>query len=260
MNVKLTVKVMNFHSLLRVDNARRKADKYLLLEKEVSNMIDMIINNENLIRDKKTMKVDESKPELKIYFGSDYGFCGNINSNINRVINDTQNNDKIVIGRKLRPIKNVLIKMNREDFNNEYCKISDLICKAVKESEYSKVILIYSHYYNMSTIKQVEKCIYPFQLDEKKDKHNEDFVIEGNVTELLTSLIIEYLNYEIKIAEVNSFASENIIRQNATSDSLKKIEEIEEENEKSNRKIRNQKAFQKAVGNYFKKGVGSYEE
>lgn len=53
MNIKLIVKVMNFHSLIRVDNARKKADKYLLLEKEISNMIDMILNNENLIRDKK---------------------------------------------------------------------------------------------------------------------------------------------------------------------------------------------------------------
>ena len=53
MKTKIIVKVMNFHSLIRVDSARKKAEKYLLLEKEASNIIDMIVNNRNFILDKK---------------------------------------------------------------------------------------------------------------------------------------------------------------------------------------------------------------
>lgn len=260
MNVKSVVKVMNFHSLLRVDNARKKADKYLLLEKEIFQMIDMIINNENLIRDKKMLTLDENQPELIIYFGSDYGFCGNINSNINRVINAENTADKIIVGKKLHSKEDILVKIKREDFTQDYGKINSLINQAVTKRKYSKIILSYNHYHNMSTIEQVEKCIYPMELsDKKRTKHTEDFAIEGNVTTLLENLIIEYLNYEIKIAEVNSFASENIIRQNATSDSLKKIDEIEEEKIKNERKTRNQKAFQKAIDSYFKKDIGSNE-
>lgn len=36
--------------------------------------------------------------------------------------------------------------------------------------------------------------------------------------------------YELMLAVVNSRAAENILRQNATTESLKKIDEIEEEN------------------------------
>lgn len=45
MRVKPIVKVMNFHALIRVDKARRKADKYMQLEKEASDIIDVIANN-----------------------------------------------------------------------------------------------------------------------------------------------------------------------------------------------------------------------
>ena len=80
MNIKSIVKVMNFHSLIRVDNAMKKANKYLQLEKEATDIMDMIVNNRNFILDKRLWEVDKSKPTLNIYFGSDYGFCGSINS------------------------------------------------------------------------------------------------------------------------------------------------------------------------------------
>ena len=78
MNLKLVVKAMNFHALLHVDAARKKAQKYMRLEQEVGELIDLIINNRNFILDKHTLKVDPSRPALNIYIGSDYGFCGEL--------------------------------------------------------------------------------------------------------------------------------------------------------------------------------------
>ena len=48
MKVKSVVKIMNFHSLLRVNSARKKAERLNEYEKELYNMIDTIINNRNL--------------------------------------------------------------------------------------------------------------------------------------------------------------------------------------------------------------------
>lgn len=53
MRIRNVVKVMNFHSLLRVDSARRNAEKYFEYEKEITDFADNILNNRNLILDKR---------------------------------------------------------------------------------------------------------------------------------------------------------------------------------------------------------------
>ena len=47
-NIKNVVKVMNFHSLLRVDKAKKKADKFRELETEIEEFMSIILNNQNL--------------------------------------------------------------------------------------------------------------------------------------------------------------------------------------------------------------------
>lgn len=66
-------------------------------------------------------------------------------------------------------------------------------------------------------------------------------------------LISSYVNYELLLALVNSRAAENILRQNATTDSLKKIDEMEEERVMEERREIRGKEFQKVVDNYVKK-------
>ena len=56
--------------------------------------------------------------------------------------------------------------------------------------------------------------------------------------------------YQIKIFEANSWASENVMRERITRESLKKIEEIEVEKQKQERKDKKQKAFKKQISNY----------
>ena len=67
MRIKSVVKVMNFHSLLRVDSTRIKAEKYFAYEKELTDFVDNILNNRNLIMDKKLLKLNKNKKPLNIY-------------------------------------------------------------------------------------------------------------------------------------------------------------------------------------------------
>ena len=62
MSIRNIVKVMNFHALIRVDNAKRKADKYRMMEEQLYRMMDVIMNNRNLILDKKVMELAEQIP------------------------------------------------------------------------------------------------------------------------------------------------------------------------------------------------------
>ena len=55
MNLKNVVKVMNFHSLVRVDNAKKTAESFFMSEVALTEMINKIIYNKNLIIDKKKL-------------------------------------------------------------------------------------------------------------------------------------------------------------------------------------------------------------
>jgi len=60
-SVKNVVKVMNFHSLLRVDKSRRLAEQYFDTERELTKMINGIVYNRNLVLDKKTLVPNPKK-------------------------------------------------------------------------------------------------------------------------------------------------------------------------------------------------------
>ena len=67
MRIKNVVKVMNFHSLLRVDKARKTADKYLTVGEEITKILSTILYNKNLVLDKKVLLPDKNNPILDIY-------------------------------------------------------------------------------------------------------------------------------------------------------------------------------------------------
>jgi F0F1-type ATP synthase gamma subunit len=254
MNIKLVVKAMNFHALLHVESARRKAKKYAYLEQEVNGLIEMIVNNRNIILDKHLLKINPKRPALNIYIGSDLGFCGNINAQVDNLLLADDASDKIVIGKKLHTNRpNVLLSMTREMFDTHYALVEEQLEKSIYELRHSSVNVIYNHYYSASDINIIKKQIFPFPIKKlSEDQYTEDFVVEGNIQDLLLSLIVSYINYEVKIAAVNSFASENIMRQNATNESLKKIDEWQEEELRELRKILKQKTFKKVLESYLK--------
>lgn len=254
MNVKNVVKVMNFHALLRVDKARRTAEKYMMMEQQLQSMIDHITNNRNFILDKTRLFADETKPILNIYIGSDFGFCGGFNSQSNDYLKKDQQSQKILIGNKLRRnMSNVLLHVTREEFDEDYSPIEEIINEGVRNSSYSQVNVIYNKYVNSTNIHWMSKRLFPFTFDtNKKEKYTEDFVCETDLDDLLVKLVSAYINYELKITVMNSFASENVMRQNSTSESLKKIEEREAEETRVKRKEDNENQFRKIIDNYSK--------
>lgn len=254
MKIKSVVKVMNFHSLLKVDKAKKKAEKYFAYEKGLTDFVDNILNNRNLILDKKILKLDKKQKPLNIYIGNDLGFCGNFNSNVNHeALKDTQSN-KIIIGKKILTGKeNVLLALTKDDYLQNTKQIEDLIYEKIINSQISEINLIYNHYYNVSKIELVKRKILPIEEEVYKTKsHKEDFVIEGDINDILLNVIVMYLAYEIRVATENSYASENVARQMLTKESLKKIDEIEEEDLMEYRKEKNAKSFKKVIENFIK--------
>lgn len=255
MKEKKIVKVMNFHSLIRVDASRRQATKYMRLEQEVSEIIDMIVNNRNFILDKTIFKVNEDAPSLHIYLGSDYGFCGSINFTINRMIEEQKDGDQIIIGRKLRRgTREPLMKISREEFQASLQDIHQVLEGVILKNSHSSVHLHYFQFNNISSIEPVSKQIYPYDLkNHDSESYREDYFVEGDMNIILRNLITSFLSYELRIAQVSSFASENVLRQNSTTESLKKIEEMEEEENLQIRKEKTQKGFKKVIDSYMKK-------
>lgn len=259
MSIRNVVKVMNFHALIRVDSARRQADKYKMMEEQLMYMMDNITNNRNLILDKKVFAVREDAPEINIYIGSDLGFCSNYNSQMNeKLLADASASKKILIGRKLagRRAENVDFSVNTADIEFEMPKIREYLEEKIWKKECSRISIIYNHYENTTTIYSKKMQIFPIvrkQDPEQAKTYNEDFAMEGDVNDLMNRMIATYVYYELKLALVNSRAAENILRQNATTDSLKKIDEMEEDAQMEERRARRNKEFQKVVDNYVKK-------
>ena len=85
-----------------------------------------------------------------------------------------------------------------------------------------------------------------------KEEYQDDFAVEGNINSILLNIITLYLGYEVKVAVENSYASENIMRQMITKESLKKIDEMEAEKKLTNRKKRQMKSLKKQLDNINK--------
>ena len=231
MNVKNVVKVMNFHSLLRVDRARKTAEKYFMVETELRKMIASITNNRNYILDKNILKPKSNAPVLNIYIGSDLGFCAGYNFVVNYK-SKTDDADKIVIGKKLsKNMSNIKLNMAKDEYLQNHKPLNEFLFNAIKKDIYSEINIIYNRYINISNIEIVSKRLFPFAFDseEFQMEYKEDFICESELDDLLSNMIAAYVDFETQIVVANSYASENIMRQNATNDSLKKIDEIEEE-------------------------------
>lgn len=253
MKIKNVVKVMNFHSLLKVDKAKKTAEKYFSYEEGLTEFAKNILNNRNLMLDKKILTLDPKKKPLNIYIANDMGFCGNFNSNVNKRIQE-EDADKIIIGKKILSKKEkALLAITKEEYNERKNEIEEILYDSIINKKNSEINLVYNHYYNVSKIDLVEKRILPVEnKKERNNQYNEDFTIEGNINEILTNVMVLYLSYEIKVAIENSYASENVARQKLTTESLKKLDEIEEEEIRAERKTNNEKAFKKVLENFTK--------
>jgi F0F1-type ATP synthase gamma subunit len=257
MRMRTIVKVMNFHALVHIDAARRMTEKYIRMEAEVTKIIDIIVNNRNFILDKVELKPNESAPPLNIYIGSDFSFCGGLNSSVRDEMLRDDEGDKIIVGRKLRAelSDDVKLAMTKEEFDAEYWRVEEVLDDSINFLRHSSINIIYNHFYSAGSISLRRRKIFPIPLASSGDNSTEDFAVEGNVDNLLRSLTSTYASYEVMIASISSFAAENIMRQSATTESLKKIDEMTEEQEKAERKVKKAKDSVKVMDNYIKQTV-----
>lgn len=254
-SIENIVKVMNFHSLIRVEKSRRTAEGYFSIEYELTKMMYQILYNKNLTLDKKILLTNKDGIILNIYIGNDLGFCGNFNHQLQQAIKDDPDSVKIVVGKKIFPKHddNVKMKVSKDNFITDYPKIESLIYDYVEKHELKEINVIYNHYYNVNDIRFEKRKLFPIELDEVHKKEvnlDVDYVIEADIKKVMTSILALYICYQIKILESNSWASENVMRERVTRESIDKIETLEQEKKQQDRKDKKYQAFKKQINNY----------
>ena len=129
MSVRNVVKVMNFHALLRVNNARKKVERAFSYERELKYVIASIVKNRIFKQDNLSLEFSKNEKELNIYIGSDLGFCSSFNADVTSYIKeDTDENDKIIIGKRVdMEVPNKILYMDKENFAKEQDKIFDIV-------------------------------------------------------------------------------------------------------------------------------------
>ena len=259
-NIKPIVQVMNLFSLVRINSAKSKVEEFGMTSSVLTKIISSIIYNDNIVLDKNSIKPDPTKPVLNIYIASDYGFCSSYNYVVSQKINETKDDYKIIIGRKIAyEDDKTIVKVAKEDFYKEINMLKDTLTKAINERSYSKIVIYYNHYYNFSKSEFTALQVFPVEYDEKY-KEDVDFLIETDIKSFINNLIVYYVCYELEICEIFSWASENVIRNTMTSSALKKLEEIEaEEKIKFLRKLR-EKSLKKNIENSKKVLFTNYDE
>jgi len=256
MRIKNVVKVMNFHSLLRVDKSKKEAESYRNVGDEITKIIRTIVNNKNLVLDKKVLTPDPKMQKLNIYIANDYGFCGNFNSQVSKQIKQDKEDYKIIIGSKIvyKDDKTIL-KIDKDNFYKEFDKIEDAIDSAIRNLTYSEINLYYNHYNSSTSFEFKKLTLFPLTLDGDYDSKY-DFVIETDITSMLHSLLTFYILYELRMCECISRAAENVLRSQITSEALETIEEMEIEQTNKERKAKKGKLVKKTVENYKKVSRG----
>ena len=252
-NIKNIVKVMNFHSLVRVDKSKREASKFFGVEEEIRKIIYQITNNTNLKLDKKILVENDEGIILNVYIGNDLGFCGDFNYQLQRSIKEDKNSSKIIIGKKIfnNDDKSILLQIEKKNFLEEYNKMDDIISKFVYEKQIKEINAYYNHYYSVNDIRFEKVKLFPLDINAYDDVDLDvDFVIETDINEFLSDILSLSICYQIKMFESNSFASENIMREKITSESLDRIDKIEYEKNIRETKEKKEESFKKQINNY----------
>ena len=194
-SIKNVVKVMNFHSLLRVDKARKKAEKYLSVGEEITKILTEILYNKNLVLDKQILMPDKTKPILDIYIANDYGYCGDFNSSVRRAIMKNIDNYKIIIGSKIVYKDNkTVLKLEKDLFNQEFTQIRHYIEKSLLDMSYREINIYYNHYYTSTTFEFKKVNVFPLEF--KGEYYSGvDYTAETNLQNMLKFLEEEHNHF-----------------------------------------------------------------
>lgn len=251
-NIKNIVKVMNFHSLVRVDKAKRDAEKFFNVDLELDRLLYQIVNNVNLKLDKKIMLANPNGKIINIYIANDMGFCADFNSSIRREIAKDKDGFKIIIGKKvfIEKSDDILLEIMKKNYLKDYHEIDKILYNGIHEHSIKEINVIYNRYINVNNILLEKKQIFPLVVQEEKYQDinlNNDFVIETDVSELFANIVSLMICYQVQILERSSWASENVMREKVTRESSKKIEEMEISRKLEEKKVQHEINFKKQL-------------
>ncbi|MCQ2182908.1 MAG: ATP synthase F1 subunit gamma [Bacteroidales bacterium] len=176
-----------------------------------------------------TVPDEEATNTALVVIASNSSLCGGFNANIIRKAEETiksvEGKVKVfAIGRK------VADAMKRDGFLSEadYSDIighpsfdrstalSDELVRRFKEGEFSRVLLIYSHFVSASTQTQVVEQYLPFvpKIEEGLPSHDiaEDNILEPSREALLESLLPQVITLKFHAAVLDSSAAEHAAR------------------------------------------------
>ncbi len=226
-NIKPIVQVMNLFSLVRINAAKTRVEEFGITSSVLTKIISSIMYNNNIVLDKNTIIPDPEKPVLNIYIASDFGFCSTYNQVVSNKIKETKDDYKIIVGKKITYNDDkVVLRLSKENFYSDLPTIKDFLVKAVNNRDYREINIYYNHYYNFSRSDFTKLQVFPVEYKEEY-KEDVDFLVETDITSFINNLIAYYVCYQLEICEIFSWASENVIRNTMTSESLKKIDELE---------------------------------
>lgn len=252
-NIQNIVRVMNFHALARIDKAKNKFISARTTEKLLEKVIREIYYNKNLNSDKMLLKADKHGADLNIYIGSDLSFCGDLNSSILSLLAKDEQSDKIIIGQKIYNALEApyVFVISKEDFYRDSSRISTIIEEYLTKKKAKSINIIYNRFYSIDDIRLEKNQVFPVDLKEDpSDDYEIDFMIENDVDSILRSIMAEYLNLKVRIAEQSSWAAENVSRERVARESMKRIDELKEEEKNRENQERNQRKLAEQIDNF----------
>ena len=129
--------------------------------------------------------------------------------------------------------------------------MDNIISKFVYEKQIKEINAYYNHYYSVNDIRFEKVKLFPLDINAYDDVDLDvDFVIETDINEFLSDILSLSICYQIKMFESNSFASENIMREKITSESLDRIDKMEYEKNLKETKEKKEESFKKQINNY----------
>ena len=252
-SIQNIVRVMNFHALARIDKAKSKSVKEMSTEELLEKMIREIYYNKNLNIDKKLLTENKNGIELNIYIGSDLSFCGDFNSSILSKLAEDNDSQKIIVGQKIYSITSqpYIYALSKEEFFQDSSHISSIIEEYLTEQKAKSINIIYNRYYSIDDIRLEKMQVFPVNFEMKaEDDYDIDFVIENDANNILRSILAEYLNFKVRIAEQSSWAAENVNRERIARESMKRIDELKETEKIIENQKRSQKKLAEQIDNF----------
>ena len=170
------------------------------------------------------MQNREEGKTLLLVFAGDRGLAGGYNANIFRLMREYPDADVIPIGKRAcdrykKPAVHV------EGFSYRDAKIlSEKICKAFCDKEYSKVGIVSTQYVSVMT--QEARLRYVLPLKEPEEFKPISVVFEPDEMTILNSAVPEYLAGIIVSAARESFCSEIAARRTAMDSAGKNAQEM----------------------------------